>query len=228
MIVDLSRVPARPADALWQRGQYLFLKRVLDLTVSLVGLVFLFPLMVFIGLLIRLDSPGPALFAQTRIGRRGRPFGMLKYRTMKRTVSDPAHREFMRAFVRGEIHHMEGGRAVFKPFHSSEVTRLGSFLRRTSLDELPQLINVLRGEMSLVGPRPNVPWEVEAYKEWHKKRLDVLPGITGLAQVNGRSGIEFDTIAAYDIEYVDRRSFVLDLKILWDTALQAFRRQGAG
>ena len=122
----------------------------------------------------------------------------------------------MQAFVKGKIAHNSRGNAVYKPFDESQITQLGRFLRQTSLDELPQLINVLKGEMSLIGPRPNVPWEVEAYEPWHMERLQALPGMTGLAQVNGRSGIDFDTIVKYDIEYVRRQCLMLDMQILWE------------
>ncbi len=123
--------------------------------------------------------------------------------------------------------HNGDGKQVYKPFKSSEVTHLGHILRKTSLDELPQIFNVLKGEMSLVGPRPNVLWEVEAYQDWHRERLEVLPGITGLAQVNGRSCIDFDTIVQYDIDYVRNRSLGLDLKILWRTVSTIIKGDGA-
>jgi lipopolysaccharide/colanic/teichoic acid biosynthesis glycosyltransferase len=172
-----------------------------------------------IAVLIKLDSPGPVLFVQQRIGRKGRPFRLYKFRTMSHGLDDSPHRTYMQSFVRGEVGHTctASTLAVFKPFARSEVTRIGSILRKTSLDELPQLANVLEGSMSLIGPRPNVPWEVEAYKGWHKERLSILPGITGLAQVNGRSAIDFDTIARYDIEYVRHASLALDVRILLKT-----------
>jgi lipopolysaccharide/colanic/teichoic acid biosynthesis glycosyltransferase len=116
---------------------------------------------------------------------------------------------------------------VYKPFTEAQVTRVGRFLRKSSLDELPQLFNILRGEMSLVGPRPNVPYEVEAYKEWHMERLSVLPGITGLAQVNGRSALDFDSISRYDIEYARRMSLGLDIKILFATMTSVLKGNGA-
>ena len=116
---------------------------------------------------------------------------------------------------------------MFKPFDKNHVTPIGRILRKTSLDELPQLINVLKGQMSLVGPRPNVVWEVEEYKGWHKERLEVLPGITGLAQVKGRSGILFDEIVEYDIEYIENQSLMLDLKILWWTFAAVLVGKGA-
>jgi lipopolysaccharide/colanic/teichoic acid biosynthesis glycosyltransferase len=208
--------------------RYLFLKRVLDLAVAFTALVLLLPVLLFIALLVRLDSPGPALFVQTRIGKDGHPFKMLKFRTLPHGVDGSVHAAFMSAFVRGEIHRRETGKVIFKPFPPSQVTRIGSVLRRTSLDELPQLINVLRGEMSLVGPRPNVPCEVEAYKDWHRVRLTVLPGITGLAQVRGRSGLDFDSIAGLDIEYVGQQSMRLDLRILLETVRSIIDGSGAG
>ena len=225
--MELPRAQTRPVPIAWKQKQYQTLKRVLDFTAALFALVFLSPMMVFIAVLIKLDSPGPAWFAQVRIGKDGRTFRMFKYRTLKRIVADAAHQAFMAAFVRGEIDKRTSGRIIYKPFDKSELTRVGSFLRRTSLDELPQLINVLKGDMSLVGPRPNVPWEVEAYKEWHKRRLSVLPGITGLAQVSGRSGLRFDTIVQYDIEYADQQSLGLDIKILARTLLAVFNGRGA-
>ena len=192
-------------------------KRVADLLIAVVALLILWPLLVVIALLVKLDSAGPALFLQTRIGKDGRPFRVIKFRTMRHNVDNTAHKAFMRSFVRGEICPSQASNALYKPFDQAEVTRIGRILRRTSFDELPQLLNVLKGEMSLVGPRPNVPWEVAEYKEWHMERLAVLPGITGLAQVNGRSSIVFDTIVQYDIAYVRNQDPWLDLKILWRT-----------
>jgi lipopolysaccharide/colanic/teichoic acid biosynthesis glycosyltransferase len=183
--------------------------------------------MVLLNLLVILDSPGPAMFVQDRIGKGGRRFRMYKFRTMTWDLDDSAHRAFMRAFVNGEIGQAASEKVVFKPFRESQVTRVGRILRKTSLDELPQLINVLKGEMSLVGPRPNVPWEVDAYKEWHRERLNASPGITGLAQVNGRSCISFDRIVEYDIEYIENQSLRMDLQILWLTVRSVIRADGA-
>jgi len=133
----------------------------------------------------------------------------------------------MQAFVNGRIDGDENGVAIYKPIQASQVTWVGRILRKTSLDELPQLINVLAGEMSLVGPRPNVLWEFEEYKGWHQERLEVLPGITGLAQVRGRSGITFDSIVKYDIEYIERQSLAMDLRILWWTVVSVLLGEGA-
>jgi lipopolysaccharide/colanic/teichoic acid biosynthesis glycosyltransferase len=226
-------------------------KRVMDVTLSILAMPLLLPLMAVCALAIRLDSPGPALFIQERIGKGGRRFQMYKFRTMRYNLDDSHHRVFMKAFVNGEIGgngngkdgsahmafkkafvngqngHNGTGKEIYKPVQASQVTRVGHILRKTSLDELPQILNVLKGEMSLVGPRPNVPWEVEAYRGWHHERLEVLPGITGLAQVRGRSGISFNCIVEYDIEYVERQNLALDLKILWWTLSSVIRGMGA-
>jgi lipopolysaccharide/colanic/teichoic acid biosynthesis glycosyltransferase len=200
-------------------------KRIMDVGFCLLILPFILPLMGLIAFLIWLDSPGPLVFRQVRVGKGGHHFGMYKFRSMRHELDDSHHRSFMRAFVTGEIGNAE--ETVHKPFEESEVTRLGRVLRKTSLDELPQLFNVLKGEMSLVGPRPNVPWEVEVYQEWHRARLAVLPGITGLAQVHGRSCISFDQIVEYDLEYIQRHSVWLDIRILWRTASSVLMSKGA-
>lgn len=243
----------RPQVFSYQRV-YQITKRVMDLTICLLVLPLLLPLMGFLALLIRLDSPGPALFVQKRVGQGERPFQVYKFRTMSHNLNDRLHRAFMKAFVRGQIGEGENGKngtnanfysafakvfanprpgnngngngKIYKPIQVSQVTRIGRILRKTSLDELPQIFNVLKGEMSIVGPRPNVPWEVEEYKLWHCERLEVLPGITGLAQVRGRSSINFDTIVRHDIEYIENQSLALDVKILLWTALAVINRTG--
>ena len=203
-------------------------KRLFDLVICLLLLPVVLPLMIVCAVAICLDSSGPALFIQERIGKDGKPFQMFKFRTMQHDLDDSQHRTYMRAVVKGEVGgRLEEGQTVFKLIKASQITRVGAFLRKTSLDELPQIFNVFRGEMSLVGPRPNVPWEVEAYEPWHYQRLNVLPGITGLAQVRGRSTISFDDIAHHDVEYVEESSLLLDLKILWWTALDVLTGVGA-
>jgi lipopolysaccharide/colanic/teichoic acid biosynthesis glycosyltransferase len=205
----------------------MIVKRIFDVTITLIALALLWPIMLLLSALIVIDSRGPAFFVQKRIGKGGRPFRIYKFRTMSHNLDDSAHRKFMQAFVRGDIGKGGNETAIYKPFTESQVTRVGRLLRKTSLDELPQLLNILKGEMSLVGPRPNVPYEVEAYKEWHKERLSVLPGITGLAQVSGRSAIDFDKIARYDVEYARRMCLRLDLKILFDTVFSVCKGKGA-
>jgi lipopolysaccharide/colanic/teichoic acid biosynthesis glycosyltransferase len=209
------------------RREYQIAKRVMDVALCLLAMPLALPLLAICALAIHLDSPGPVLFVQERIGKGGRRFRMYKFRTMQHNLDDSCHRDFMKAFVNGRVGGDENSGAIYKPIQASQVTRVGRILRKTSLDELPQLINVLNGEMSLVGPRPNVLWEFEEYKGWHTERLEVLPGITGLAQVRGRSGINFDSIVRYDIEYIERQSLALDLKILWWTLISVFLGRGA-
>jgi lipopolysaccharide/colanic/teichoic acid biosynthesis glycosyltransferase len=209
------------------RKEYQIAKRVMDIALCLLAMPVALPLLVICALAIRSDSPGPVFFVQERIGKGGRRFRMYKFRTMQPNLDDSYHRAFMKAFVNGQIGDDENGGAIYKPVQVSQVTRVGRILRKISLDELPQLINVLRGEMSLVGPRPNVLWEFEEYQGWHNERLEVLPGITGLAQVRGRSGLTFDSIVKYDIEYIERQSLALDSKILWWTVVSVLFGKGA-
>ena len=219
---------ATTPDVTWKRVYRDIFKRAIDSLLALVALVLLWPVMIAIGVLVRLDSPGPALFLQTRIGKEGHPFRIYKFRTMTHCLDNSAHVKFMQAFVQGRVNaHASRSSTTYKPFAESQVTRLGRILRKTSLDELPQIINVLKGEMSLVGPRPNVPYEVQAYKEWHRERLTVLPGITGLAKVKGRSTLEFDTIAIYDIQYARKQSLALDIQIMLDTLSCVVKGKGA-
>jgi lipopolysaccharide/colanic/teichoic acid biosynthesis glycosyltransferase len=213
----------------WTRVYRDTIKRIIDSVLALVALVFLWPIMIVIGVLVKLDSPGPALFVQQRIGKDGRSFHIYKFRTMTHSLDRSGHVKFMQAFVQGRLGSgpYSASGATYKPFTESQVTRIGRILRKTSLDELPQIVNVLKGEMSLVGPRPNVPYEVQAYQDWHRERLSVLPGITGLAQVAGRSTLDFDTIASYDIQYVRQVSLGLDVQIMVNTLLCVVRGKGA-
>ena len=210
------------------RTAYRIAKRIMDLAICFLALPVVLPLLAICALAICLDSPGPVFFVQERIGKGGRRFWMYKFRTLQHNADDRHHRAFMKAFVNGQVGSAQDGKQIFKPIQLSQVTRVGRKLRKTSLDELPQLINVLKGDMSLVGPRPNVPWEVEEYRLWHHERLEVLPGITGLAQVRGRSGLPFEMIVKYDVEYVEKRSLWLDVKIVLVTVRSVLLRHGAG
>jgi lipopolysaccharide/colanic/teichoic acid biosynthesis glycosyltransferase len=205
-------------------------KYVLDLLLCVLLMPLALLIMGVITLAILGDSGRPVLFVQERIGRGGRRFRMFKFRTLRKDHSDRNDRKEMRAYIQGHPNrsHDLDKPTIHKPFERSHVTRVGRILRKTSLDELPQLFNVLRGEMSLVGPRPNVTWEVEVYRLWHTERLEVLPGITGLAQVRGRSGLAWDQLARYDIEYVRSRCLLLDLKILCWTMASILSGRGAG
>jgi exopolysaccharide biosynthesis polyprenyl glycosylphosphotransferase len=209
----------RPYDAL---------KRALDIVGSVGGLVVLSPLLAACAVAVRVDSRGSVLFRQERVGQGGRRFVMLKFRSMHPDVDPRPHIEYVTAFIRGQAPTFDtaDGR-VYKLVTDKRVTRVGRWLRRTSLDELPQLWNVLRGEMSLVGPRPPTPYEVSQYGPEHFRRLAVKPGITGLWQVSGRSTTTFEEMVALDLEYIRRRSLWLDLKILLKTIPAVFSARGA-
>lgn len=224
---QLDLVVIRRTRVIPHRAYYQTVKRVMDVMLCLLALPLILPITIICAAIIYLDSSGPIFFVQERIGKGGRPFRMYKFRTMRPNLDDTHHRAFMKAFVNGQIKHSADGPVIFKPVQASEITKAGRVLRKTSLDELPQIINVLKGEMSLVGPRPNVPWEVEEYRLWHHERLEVLPGITGLAQVRGRSGILFDHIVKCDVEYLEKLSLALDIKILWWTLTSVLGGRGA-
>jgi exopolysaccharide biosynthesis polyprenyl glycosylphosphotransferase len=194
------------------------LKRIVDVAISGTAMALISPLWAVIALAIKLDSPGPVLFAQERIGLRGRPFTLFKFRSMRVDAEEQL------AKLR-ELNEASG--PLFKVRDDPRRTRVGRFIRRTSLDELPQLINVLRGEMSIVGPRPGLASEVAQYQDWHRKRLAVLPGITGLWQVSGRSELTFDEMVMLDIYYAENWSLGLDLRIMIRTIPQVIFGDGA-
>ncbi|HSQ17129.1 MAG TPA: sugar transferase [Anaerolineales bacterium] len=224
----MDLVIVNPPRIFPRRPDYQSAKRLVDLILCFAALPFILPVILLCMLAIYFDSGRPIFFMQKRIGRGERPFLIYKFRTLYANHDESEGRSSMKAYVRGEIGLEKAGNGNFKPNFEQQIFRVGRILRRTSLDELPQLINVLKGEMSIVGPRPNVPWEVEEYRPWHFERLEVLPGITGLAQVNGRSGISFDTIVRYDIKYVVSQNLMLDLKIIWQTIRSVVLSKGAG
>jgi lipopolysaccharide/colanic/teichoic acid biosynthesis glycosyltransferase len=206
-------------------------KRAIDIAGSLAALVILSPLFAVIAVAIKLTSKGPVLFRQGRVGQHGVIFHFLKFRSM-RVDSDPrVHREFVNEFIRGTAGGKSGEKKeakVYKITDDPRVTRVGAILRRTSLDELPQFWNVLMGDMSLVGPRPPIPYELESYRTWHKRRIfEVKPGITGLWQVHGRSRTTFDEMVRLDLRYARTWSLLLDLKILMQTPRAIFSGEGA-
>jgi lipopolysaccharide/colanic/teichoic acid biosynthesis glycosyltransferase len=201
-------------------------KRGVDILCSLTLLLFLAPLLVLIAVLVKLGSPGPALFRQIRIGQRMKPFTMLKFRTMYVGMDHRVHHEFVTAFIKAGDG--SGGAGFFKLTNDPRITPIGRILRKTSLDELPQLWNVLRGDMSLVGPRPPLPYEIEEYKPWHRRRLlEAKPGITGLWQVAGRSRTTFDDMVRLDLRYAGTRSLWTDVKILLATPAAVISGKGA-
>ena len=198
-------------------------KRMIDLVVSLGLIILVAPLLLLLWLLVRLTSRGPALFRQERLGRERKPFTVLKFRTMHIGNDDRIHRDYVTGLLSADAATPAGDSGLFKLDADPRVTRVGAWLRRTSLDELPQLFNVLRGEMSLVGPRPVLPWEARLFSEAYQRRFAVKPGITGLWQVSGRSRLSMRTALELDVEYVLRRSLALDLSILLRTGPALFR-----
>jgi exopolysaccharide biosynthesis polyprenyl glycosylphosphotransferase len=215
---DLGGVPMIGIKKISITGWKLATKRAIDFTIALVGLIVSLPLVLLIALAVKLDSPGPVLFRQIRVGKGGRHFILYKFRSM----SEGAEEEQQKLT---DLNEAEG--PIFKIRHDPRCTGVGRFLRRTSLDELPQLYNVLRGEMSLVGPRPPLPTEVENYEEWHKRRLDVSPGMTGLWQVRGRSELTFDEMVLLDIYYIENWSAALDTEIFLRTIPRVIFGEGA-
>lgn len=202
-------------------------KRTVDIVLAGLLLLALSPLLLAIAAAIRLSSPGPALFRQDRVGHRLNPFVILKFRTMYQDNDDTVHRAYVRAMLTGEAAPADPERGIYKLTHDPRVTRIGSLLRRTSLDELPQLINVLRGHMSLVGPRPVLPWEAELFEPRHRVRFAAKPGMTGLWQVSGRSVLTMQQALDLDVSYVRRRSMALDLVTLLRTIRVVLSSRGA-
>jgi undecaprenyl-phosphate galactose phosphotransferase len=190
-------------------------KRVFDVVFTAFSLVLLAVPMAVIALLIKLSSRGPVFYRHTRIGKDCKPFEFYKFRTMYVGTDDRLHRDFVQEFISSQASRADKG--VKKITDDPRVTRIGRILRKTSLDELPQLFNVLRGEMSVVGPRPCLPYELEQYKEWHRRRLAVIPGCTGLWQVAGRSAVDFNDMVILDLFYIDNMSPLFDLRIIFRT-----------
>jgi exopolysaccharide biosynthesis polyprenyl glycosylphosphotransferase len=204
------------------------LKRTFDLLVSALAILLLLPLWLLIALLIKLDSKGPVFYTQERVGMDGRLFLLYKFRTMKAGADPQLHREYQKAFIAGraEANLGDDSKPTYKLLTDPRITRIGKFLRRTSLDEVPQLFNVLSGDMSVVGPRPPIPYEVEAYELWHRKRLDMKPGVTGLWQVSGRNRLPFEEMVRLDLFYIENWSLLLDLKIILRTVFVMLGREG--
>jgi lipopolysaccharide/colanic/teichoic acid biosynthesis glycosyltransferase len=212
---------------------YPLAKRSFDLVVAAVALTLLAPLFFLIAVAIKLDSPGPVFHIQNRTGRNARAFRFYKFRSMMGDIDhSEEHRKFASAYINGKsvsAARDDNGRVMYKPAtNGRRITRVGRWLRRTSLDEIPQLINVLKGDMSLVGPRPTLDYETELYTDWHRRRLAVLPGLTGWAQIHGRSGLTFDDIVCLDVDYICQRSLALDIKILFATIPVVLSAEHAG
>lgn len=208
----------------------LSIKRLIDILGSASALLVCLPLLWIIGLSIKATSRGPVLFSQTRVGQYGARFILLKFRTMYVDIDRSVHKRFVTTLIADKEESepsAENGERVYKLTNDKRITPVGRFLRRTSLDELPQFVNVLRGEMSLVGPRPAVRYEVAAYQTWHRRRvLEFKPGVTGLWQVSGRSKVKFDDMVRMDLRYATSWSLWLDLKILALTPIAVIRGTG--
>jgi len=217
-VANLSGIPLIGLKELSLKGGNLLLKRAIDLTLITVAAPVLLPLAGIVALAVKWDSPGPAIFKQRRVGKGGRPFTTYKFRTM---VLDAEARKAELS----ELNEADG--PVFKMRNDPRMTRIGRFLRRASLDEIPQFWNVLRDEMSLVGPRPQLPEEVGLYEEWHRRRLEVKPGLTGLWQVLGRSDTSFDDMVRLDIYYAENWSPGMDLRIMLETIPAVLSGKGA-
>lgn len=223
------------------RGYYA-IKRSVDICFAFFGLIILFPLFAIISILILMDSRGPVFFKQTRVGakrikRDGKyfwqsvHFNFFKFRTMVHNADPSLHQDYIRSFIKADEKGMTDCQGeetqVKKLVHDPRITRMGHFLRKTSLDELPQFLNILMGDMSLVGPRPAIPYEVAEYKSWHYQRLQGMQGLTGLWQVTARSSSDFDEMVRLDIEYIENQSGWLDLKIVLKTPYAVLFCKGA-
>lgn len=228
-LVEVART-ARPSTTSWRTDEllralgaaaYAASKRALDVLAAVLLLAMLLPLFAVVAILIVRDTGGPVFYRADRVGREGRTFRVLKFRSMKAGCDQAAHAAFVKSLMQGSTC------GVYKVPSDPRITRLGAFLRRTSVDELPQLWNVLRGDMSLVGPRPDVPYAFADYADWMHGRLAVRPGMTGLWQVSGRSRLSLLDMYRLDVEYAERASLLLDIGILLRTIPVVMGRDGA-
>ena len=232
-IADVGKAESSAFDA------YLVTKRVLDIIIAAVALILLLPLFVLIAIAIKINSAGPVLFRQKRVQGNQDPrephpeehvFDFMKFRSMYTNADSALHRQYIGEYINGNHQGTNNGthrRPVYKMKRDPRITRVGRFLRRTSLDELPQLVNVLRGDMSLVGPRPALPYEVQQYSSHHRRRLIPKAGLTGLWQVSGRTCLTFEEMVELDVEYASKRSLRLDLRILLKTLPAVLSGDGA-
>ncbi len=204
------------------------LRRCADVTFALVLILLLSPVLIGVTLAIRLDSRGSAFFRQRRVGYRECEFTLYKFRSMRVDADPRGHQEYVTALIKGKDANPEGGREnLYKLAVDNRITSVGRWIRRWSLDELPQLFNVVKGDMTLVGPRPAIPYEVSEYPTWYRERFSVKPGLTGYWQVSGRNERTYEEMVRLDIEYAERRSLGLDLRILLKTPLVVLSRKGA-
>lgn len=207
-VIEKPNIKPKDPDKERKSSAYFFIKRTIDILVSFIGLIALSPILFIVILAIKLESKGEAIFAQERVGMNGRLFKMYKFRSMVINAEE----------LKGKLeenNEMDG--PMFKMKDDPRITKVGKFIRKTSIDEVPQLVNVLKGEMTLVGPRPSLPEEVEAFEEWMKERLEVKPGLTCYWQVMGRNAIGFEEWMKLDVKYVKERSTWLDIKLIFKT-----------
>jgi len=209
--------------------KYQWWKGWLDFLISFIVLVILSPLMLLIAIAIKLDSRGEIIYRREQVGKDGHMFTGYKFRTMKTDNDDSEYKEYLVKYIKENAPYKVdyNGQLVYKITGDPRVTRLGTLLRKTNLDELPQFFNVLKGEMSIVGPRPDIPFAVNMYNKWHRQRLLVKPGITGLWQVGGRKGLSFDQMVRLDIKYINRESLLWDTKIIILTVGTVLRGDGS-
>jgi lipopolysaccharide/colanic/teichoic acid biosynthesis glycosyltransferase len=232
--MDATDVHIESTDPALQKSYqtYELAKRILDVTVALVAIVLFGPLWIMIAIAVRFTSPGPAFYCQRRVvGKAGREFTVYKFRTMVHNNDDTLHKHAIARFIEGQplsIQKKNGATVpVFKIANDPRITSFGRVLRKSGLDEVPQFLNVLRGDMSVVGPRPPIYYEYQRYNDHHRQRLNVLPGITGLYQVTARSEVTFDKMVELDLEYIARRSLRLDIWIILKTPWVMLTGKGA-
>ncbi|MFQ5868060.1 MAG: sugar transferase [bacterium] len=219
---------AMESSELFISGKSVLLKRVLDLMLTCLILIVFSPLLFLIMLAIKIGTPGPVFYTQKRLGERGKPFKLHKFRSMYVNRNDAEHRSYVKNLIRtGNPYKVdENDEPLFKICDDGRVTGVGKLIRKYSVDEFPQLFNVLKGEMSLVGPRPPLAHEYQDYSDWHRKRLDGVPGITGLWQVSGKSRIPFEEMVRLDIHYLENWSLWLDIKIILRTIPVMLKGEG--
>jgi len=212
-----------------QKNTWLFsrIKHSLDALITLPLFILQLPLFLLIALAVKLESPGPVLYRAHAVGKNGRVITMYKFRSMRVDSSSEIHKDYVTKLIKGEIQSDNGNEKPLKITNDPRITRVGNILRKFSLDELPQLINVIKGDMSLVGPRPCLPYEFEVYQEWYKRRVSVRAGISGLWQVAGRSEVSFEDMILLDLYYIYNRSLVLDFNILFETIFVVLGKKGA-
>lgn len=211
----------------WKQPAYFTLiKPLLDYFIAAILLIITAPLFLIFSIGIKLHSPGPVFYYQQRIGKDGRPFRMIKFRSMRVNANTDLHKEYVQSLIQKNISPKDLGKETLKLEADPRVTGLGKILRSHGLDELPQLINVLKGEMSIVGPRPSLEYELEVYEEWHKRRLAVLPGITGVWQVTAHNTVPFNEMVQIDIDYIQKANLWFDLKVMLLTPIEMLRKKG--